>query len=405
MRMLAIFATIAFFLPLGTGLAFPHVTSPIDDNGTIRVLLKARSLSKAPRLKLSTQSKSLQLTVDGCKKTHKCHEIDLAIRDKKLCFKTPKGYRPLVGPSAEITSTRGRLELDGDTYEGSLRLVVDKKKDQLLVINCLPLHDYLSAVLFRETYQSWPRRTHETQAIVSRSYAVHHVQRARKRNKPYDIANYNCHQTYRGCHGYPHLDDAITGTRNIVLAHKGDVALTMFDACCGGAIPSKMDRKDIKELPYLARTRRCRFCKNYTLFSWKRTFGLKELETLLNKTPETKIESRKIGKLTNVKVRKKDPAGLVLSIELWGSKGVQILKGKHFFEAVRSKIKSRSYSIHKTGGSGSKKGIEFTFDGNGFGHQIGLCQRGSHEMVKSGWKVSQILKFYYPHTRLARLQA
>ena len=69
---------------------------------------------------------------------------------------------------------------------------------------------------------------------------------------------------------------------------------------------------------------------------------------------------------------------------------------KDFFEIVRHKIKSHTYTVQRNG-------AELNFSGSGFGHHLGLCQRGARELVKRGWKTKSILAFYYPHTKMARM--
>jgi hypothetical protein len=46
--------------------------------------------------------------------------------------------------------------------------------------------------------------------------------------------------------------------------------------------------------------------------------------------------------------------------------------------------------------------IEF-YDGQGFGHGVGLCQWGAQGKARAGWKAEQILQFYYPGSREKRL--
>jgi stage II sporulation protein D len=43
--------------------------------------------------------------------------------------------------------------------------------------------------------------------------------------------------------------------------------------------------------------------------------------------------------------------------------------------------------------------IEFV--GRGFGHGVGLCQRGAMKRAETGQSVEEILQFYFPGTALA----
>jgi len=44
----------------------------------------------------------------------------------------------------------------------------------------------------------------------------------------------------------------------------------------------------------------------------------------------------------------------------------------------------------------SRSGSAFVFQGTGFGHGLGLCQEGAHEMAQRGYNFRQILAKYFP---------
>ena len=46
----------------------------------------------------------------------------------------------------------------------------------------------------------------------------------------------------------------------------------------------------------------------------------------------------------------------------------------------------------------SRSGPAFVFHGTGFGHGLGLCQEGAHEMAQRGYNFRQILAKYFPGT-------
>jgi stage II sporulation protein D len=44
------------------------------------------------------------------------------------------------------------------------------------------------------------------------------------------------------------------------------------------------------------------------------------------------------------------------------------------------------------------------FKGYGWGHGVGLCQWGAYFMALRGYKVEEILKFYYPGSKISQLK-
>jgi SpoIID/LytB domain protein len=43
--------------------------------------------------------------------------------------------------------------------------------------------------------------------------------------------------------------------------------------------------------------------------------------------------------------------------------------------------------------------------GHGFGHLLGMCQWGAKFMGDEGYNYENILKFYYPRTKISKLQS
>ena len=43
-------------------------------------------------------------------------------------------------------------------------------------------------------------------------------------------------------------------------------------------------------------------------------------------------------------------------------------------------------------------GSSYTFQGSGYGHQLGLSQYGAWAMAERGFSYDEIIEFYYPGT-------
>lgn len=298
-----------------------------------------------------------------------------------------------------IFAKDGSIKLNGTPYQGTIVLKILKKEDKLFIINKLKLDDYIYSVLLSEIYPTWPHEMQKVQAVVSRTYAVYHMKqnKRRKQKLAYDIKKSNFHQKYNGFHNYKHLKDAIEETRGVIVTHNNRIALTMFDACCGGIVPAKMNSLDFKKAPYLARRKPCNFCKNYSLYSWERKI---RVTNFLQKLRENVAISSKIigcGKLLRILITKKDAAGIVKQVTLVCSRKNIILSGNQLWDSIRNKILSLNFSIKKVDGN-------IIINGKGFGHQIGLCQRGARELVNRGWDFKSIISFYYPGANFSTLQ-
>jgi len=285
-----------------------------------------------------------------------------------------------------LVPQRGRLEFNGKSYDGDLRVIT--RGDTAYLVNLLGLEEYVSSVLRSESWPGWPTEVNKVFAIASRSYALAMRQRAEKNKRPYHLKNTNKHQTYTGAHDCDVIKKAVDMTRGIYLAHDGKPIVAMFDSCCGGVIPANIADFDFKRAPYLARKKACTFCKRCKIYSWQASWPLDIFEKMFRPRVVT------IGGLRDVRVAQKDDAGLIKKVMLKGRSGQIELSGDRVYSAIKE-VKSFCFDM-------AVKSGKVTLSGRGFGHHIGLCQWGAREMVRDGWTYKRILQFYYPSTQLKR---
>jgi stage II sporulation protein D len=276
----------------------------------------------------------------------------------------------------------GYATFNNDTYQGSFIICSDGKR--FLLINCLDLEDYVYAVLRTESWPGWPLEINKVFAIACRSYAIATIMEAQRIQRPYHLMNTNAHQTYKGMHSSPIIKEAVEQTRNLFLAHKKRPILAMFDACCGGIIPAHIANFDFVHAPYLARTYPCTYCKKSKLYAWQTVCDSIDLAQRFD-----------IKRLRDIKITKKDKAGLVQEVLFKGHRQNIKIPGKKLYGRIPG-IKSFCFTAHKKAG-------KIIFKGRGYGHHLGLCQWGAREMVRDGWDYRRILAFYYPGTQCMKL--
>ena len=281
----------------------------------------------------------------------------------------------------------GCLIFDKNKYLGTFYLIRDKQT--ILLINSLDIDDYLLSVVHYEGWPGWPIEVNKALVVASRTYLVDKVLKANKAKRLYHIVNSIKHQTYKGHHKFTRLKQAVDETRNVFISYKGEPIVAMFDSCCGGVIPAKVPGYDFKNHPYLARTKACTHCKKYWIYHWTKELSRLEITEALSKNyPDLK-------EITDMKITKKDPAGLVKQVLVSTKHSNFYVTGKQMYSLFPS-VKSYCYTI-------KKKGKSFLFQGRGYGHHMGLCQWGSLGMVEDNWNYKKILEFYYPGTEFMKL--
>jgi stage II sporulation protein D len=51
----------------------------------------------------------------------------------------------------------------------------------------------------------------------------------------------------------------------------------------------------------------------------------------------------------------------------------------------------------------TRRGSRFLFEGQGFGHGVGLCQAGAFARIKAGARPDEVLARYYPGATVVAL--
>ncbi len=379
---------------------FAHVFQfPTTKTETIvKVLLEKRNSYAKSKYTLES-SNILLVSTTGTAKTalFKDTKLDLIIQNDKIFTLIKDITKNFKYNEIEITSSSRSVKINGKKYTGSIIFKIDPKSHELYIISKLNLDEYLYSVLASEIYPTWPHEMQKIQAVISRTYAVYHMNQNMNKKLPYDIKNNNFHQKYDGHHYYKHLKKAIDETYNVIITYNNKPILAMFDSCCGGITTANISGYDFKTNPYLSRKSVCNFCSKCPQYKWEKRFNIDDLLKKLKE--DISLVKKFVGakKLLDIKIIKKDKAGIVKKIKFIFSNKNVIITGNQLWDNFKNIIYSLNFNIKKNNN-------KIIFMGNGYGHQIGLCQYGAKELVDRGWDYKKIISFYYPGTNLGKLQ-
>jgi len=363
----------------------PYLAERKASTCLVKVLLEEKEEQKSACWTVKSKEKLLIVNPGNKKKKRLIKNIDLTLELKKgVLYINNRRY---TEGACIIMSSDNNFLLNDTLYHGSLFITTYKNK--YLIINYVPIEEYLSSVLHSESWPGWPLEVNKVFAITSRSYVIAMIMEAKKSDKPYHVKNTNIHQTYRGAHTKKILKDAVEQTKGVFLAHNEMPITAMFDSCCGGIIPAHIHGPNFEKAPYLARTYPCTYCKKCKLFSWQVEYDAHSLRRLLLSVYDS------FGHIKGFKVSKKDKAGLVKEIQVKGPKSTENIPVKQLYSCLKE-VKSFCFSAQH-------KSNKVILKGKGYGHHIGLCQWGAREMVRQGWDYKSILQFYYPGTMFMKL--
>ena len=269
------------------------------------------------------------------------------------------------------------MHVNGKGYRGTIEIVPFDKG--LLVVDELPLEDYLVGLINCEISSQWPIEAIKAQAVIARSYALFQME-ARK-NAPFHLESSVMDQVYDGCD----IEDSraargVKETAGEVLTFDDRIIQAFYHSNCGGHTEASENVWGFP-LPYL-RGVPCNYCLTSGAVKWEQSITLKKLESQL------KAGGYQISRLTDLVPGRRNRSGRLSDLVLVAAKGSVKIPATAFRKAVGySVIKSTNFvvTIH---------GNEAVFSGAGYGHGVGLCQWGARQMVRDGWGYKSILRFY-----------
>ena len=312
-------------------------------------------------------------------------KIDIKIKNKEAVILN-KSYKLPV----EFVSSKCLL-VNGKIYRGNI--IIAASKDGNNIINALKMEDYLKGILPREASASWNPETLKVQAVISRTYALKNFGRHEKQG--FDVCSQVHCQVYGGAScETKNCNQAVYDTTQEVVMYNNEPAQTFFHSSCAGHTEDpKFVWQWNSETPEYLKGIKDPYCKDNPHQTWKVTLPESTIREKLIKA------GYKVGKITKISTSGTTTAKAAKEIIIKHSKGTLKLNSYKFRCAVSAdKIKSTLIT------NITFKNKNFTFEGKGWGHKVGLCQWGAKAMGDQGFTYKQILEFYYPKTKVGKIK-
>jgi len=262
-------------------------------------------------------------------------------------------------------------------------------------VTSIPLDEYvLGAVLAEVTpvgeTDATIARIYEVQSIVARTYAISKL--GRHKQDGFDLCDSTHCQLYQPARvTSSRFADAaraaVARTAGRVLAYEGHIAEALFHADCGGATTSADAVWGGPALPYLrtiidklpAETHR----------PWQISIPAEQLRQALDADPRTDVGRT----LTAIEVTTRDESGRAAGLDVRGQRSYTV-RGDVLRTVINQKLGDKA--VQSTRFNLTKSGSQYVFKGTGYGHGVGLCQRGAITRARQGEGVEEILRVYFP---------
>lgn len=267
------------------------------------------------------------------------------------------------------------------------RILLNHQKKSVDVVGVIPLEDYVVGVLASEMPLAWPLETLKAQAVAARSYA-RAVMEERK-DKAYHLESSIMDQVFRHVlhedENDPLIKKAVQAVRETqgqkLFAANHKVLKAFFHSDCGGTTTTA---KNVWKSGVNTGTAIDSSCPLNPRAQWKLTLSKEELGRRLRVPNFLSLDLVHLGKERRVQA--------VLVAQADGiNKNIPANEFRQLlgFQELRSSM----FTLKDQGHS-------FVFEGQGYGHGVGLCQWGSRSLGRNGANYKNILKHYYPLARL-----
>ncbi|MFY7842429.1 MAG: SpoIID/LytB domain-containing protein [Rhabdochlamydiaceae bacterium] len=286
----------------------------------------------------------------------------------------------------KIVPEDGRTSIifNGKQYKGCLEIYTNE--DQTFnVISELDVESYLHSTLSKKMTSQHSKPVLECIAILQRTHIYYQIHKNRYSSWHME-ATADKYEGYGVCFRDLLIDKAIEETKYMILSYHGLPFPAVWHSNSAGetAEYASIFRK---ETPSPLGVKSKYALQDKERFSWSFSINQEHLAKLLQ-MPEIKSLQLYVDKSTQ---------------RVYGVKALSTNESKQlsFFQFQdflgSNKLLSNCFTV-------KKKGHSVVFHGYGEGHGVGLCLHSADVMSKEGFKVEQILSFFYPKTKLTSIK-
>jgi stage II sporulation protein D len=259
----------------------------------------------------------------------------------------------------------------------------------LMVVNQLPLEEYLVGAIKAEAGDKMPLEMLKAQAIVARTYAAYH--RQLNAAKPYHLVAGTANQQYSGrVNADSPAWAAARETEGEVLLWEGELFPAFYHTDSGGHTEDPRAVFAARNMPALKPVR-VEFPSHSPHHAWSLDVTLSDLAAALRRGGIS------VGTITALRVLERSVSLRVARIAVQGTRGSATVRGNDFRRLIGyDTLKSTLFAVTVDHASAR-------FVGRGYGHGVGLDQWSAKTMAEQGYTAEQIVRYYYPGTTLSVL--
>lgn len=317
-------------------------------------------------------------------------------------------------------------------YEGSLELT--PTENGIVIINQLPLEEYLPKVLSSEMPSAFPMEALKAQAISARTYAMKKIEENKNTYFGADLDDSVSYQVYNNVQDSPETRKAVEETRGVVLmdsSEEGDLSEVYYYSTSCGITPEDSFETEEAFREFITSVRNSDLEKEESWYRWQTEITLDQIGENLSQ-----MGYEVSGVPRNVAVILRSPNGRAEQLKIDFPNGkTEIIEGEYYIRKALAPgdgslvlqdgsvcdglgmlpsgwfvMERKDEMTELTAGKGDLDevaGISYgklVIFGGGYGHGNGLSQNGARLMAEQGMDYQQILNFYYPDQLVRAVQ-
>jgi stage II sporulation protein D len=290
-------------------------------------------------------------------------------------------------------------------YPGGLRLVA---RDQIQVINVLPIEAYLPGVLAREMPTTWESAALEAQAIAARSYACYQIFH-RGKDAIWHVGDTPRYQVYHGNTGADEPHQAVAATFGVVLSWNESLVPGWYSSCCGGFPASAADvfsPSPVTLMPPLQGHGGKVWCMKSPRWQWEIDRPASTLSRRLATGFDGGGGSGHGSGVASITIATRSdhhrPTTLSVRLESGETATIGATRLRRLANSTPPGLDPPHQGLYSSNLTGRQRDGVVQIKGQGWGHGVGLCQWGAQAQAKAGRDAETIIEFYYPQATLHR---
>ena len=386
---------------------------PKEEIKNIRVLIKTSGYESIFHNSIEISSDS-DIRINGENKNIRDYIID--------CDKIGEGEIVNIDSDSGIMLNNIARSEDKIVYKGMLNII--KCAGGLVLVNELPIEEYLRLVVPSEMPQNYNIEAIKAQAVCARTYAYKHILNPSYVRYGADLDDSDSYQVYGNHKGNNITDKAIYDTKGQVLSFKdGLVDTNYYSTSCGygadmciwgenlyneAVIPRTIncseDVYDLKEnhafYEFISKENTEDYDYNYPYYRWKGEIlcdGIKECAN--------------VGEIKSINVTKRLACGVADELTIIGDKGKNVIYNQY---EIRKFLGKCGFDISNKNGKINLNMLPSGFfyieykdgtcvvSGGGLGHGVGMSQNAANEMGHQGKKYDDILHYFFKKCDITR---